>query len=346
MRPTSRARAWTVIGQRLEDRTYSEPAAITRTLTVDLTAPTAPGYTAPVALKVGVAINAMNPSGGVDVSQYGAAGLPSGLILNTGSGVINGTPDAADANPATARVTVGDTAGNTATTTLRFPAVAKGDQALTGFQYSASSVAFGSTAPTVTAPAGVQTTLGYSATPAGVCAVDPSSGALTLAGAGDCEITATAAASSDYNEATASYTITVETIGTLVLNLRVIAGDNTVNIAEKTAGFDHRRRHRDRKRRRGDGAGRHRDSHRDLGGRRGDSRLVGERAGGRVVHHRHKRGRIGERVEVGLHRARRDHPHADRGSHRADGAGLYRARGLEGGCGHHPHESNRRRRHR
>ena len=112
---------------------FTAPAAITRTLTVDLTAPTAPGYTAPVALKVGVAINAMNPSGGADISQYGAAGLPSGLILNTGSGVISGTPDTADADTATARVTVGDTAGNTATTTISFPAVAKGDQALTGF---------------------------------------------------------------------------------------------------------------------------------------------------------------------------------------------------------------------
>ena len=67
------------------------------------------------------------------------------------------------------------------------------------------------------------TTLGYSATPAGVCAVDPSTGALTLVGAGDCEITATAAGSSDYNEATATFTVTVRPAGALVLNLGVIA---------------------------------------------------------------------------------------------------------------------------
>ena len=158
---------------------------------MDLTAPTAPGYTAPVALKVGVAINAMNPSGSVDVSQYGATGVPSGLDIDTNTGTISGTPDTADADTATTTVTVGDTAGNTATTTISFPAVAKGDQALNGFQYSASSVAFGSTAPTVTAPTGVLTTLGYSATPADVCGVDPSTGALTLVGVGDCEITAT-----------------------------------------------------------------------------------------------------------------------------------------------------------
>ena len=216
---------------------YSEPAAVRRSLTVDLTAPTAPGYTAPLALKVGVAITPMNPGGGVGIDEYGATGLPSGLDIDTGSGVISGTPDTVDADTATARVTVGDTAGNTATTTISFPAVAKGDQALTGFAYSASSVTFGSAAPTVTAPTGVLTTLGYSATPAGVCAVDPSTGALTLVGAGDCEITATASASSDYNAATATFTVTVRPAGALVLNLGVIAGDNTISIAEKAAGF-------------------------------------------------------------------------------------------------------------
>ena len=190
-----------------------------------------------MALKVGEAISPMSPSGGVGIDGYSATGLPSGLDIDTGSGVISGTPDTVDADTATARVTVGDTAGNTATTTISFPAVAKGDQALTGFAYSASSVTFGSAAPTVTAPTGVLTTLGYSATPAGVCAVDPSTGAFTLVGAGDCEITATAAGSSDYNEATATFTVTVRPAGALVLNLGVIAGDNTISIAEKAAGF-------------------------------------------------------------------------------------------------------------
>ena len=216
---------------------FSAPVAVRRSLTVDLTAPTAPGYTAPTSLKVGVAINAMDPSGGVDIAEYGATGLPSGLTLNTSSGVINGTPDAADSNTASAEVTVSDAAGNTATATIAFPTVDKGDQALSGFEYSASSVTFGSAAPTVTAPTGVLTTLGYSATPATVCTVDPSSGALTVVGTGICEITATAAGSDDYNSGSASYTITVETLGTLVLNLNPIAGDNAINIVEQAAGF-------------------------------------------------------------------------------------------------------------
>ena len=218
---------------------YTAPAAITRSLAVDLTAPTAPGYSAPASLKVGEAITSMSPSGGIDVAEYGAAGLPSGLTLNTGTGVIGGTPDTADASTATATVTVGDAAGNTAPATIIFPAVDKGDQALTGFQYSPSSVTYGSaTVPAVTAPTGVLTTLSYLASPADVCTVDPTSGALTLEGAGDCEIAATAAGSDDYNEATVGYTVTVQAAGALALTLGVIAGDGTVNIAEKAAGFE------------------------------------------------------------------------------------------------------------
>ena len=51
-------------------------------LAVDLTAPTAPGYSAPVSLKVGEAITSMSPSGGIDIAEYSAAGLPSGLVID------------------------------------------------------------------------------------------------------------------------------------------------------------------------------------------------------------------------------------------------------------------------
>ena len=218
---------------------FTAPAAITRTLTVDLTAPTAPTYTAPGSLKVGVAIAAMSPSGGIGIDAYSATGLPPGLNIDTGTGAISGTPDTADANTASVTVTASDTAGNTAEVSITFPAVAKGDQTLTGFQYSASSVTFGSTAPTVTAPGGVETTLSYAAAPSEVCTVDPSSGALTLAGVGGCVITATAAGTDDYNEATATFTVTVQAaVGTLVLNLDAVATDNTINIDEHGSGFD------------------------------------------------------------------------------------------------------------
>ena len=217
---------------------YSAPVAVRRSLTVDLTAPTAPSYSAPSSLKVGEAIATISPSGGIGIDRYRATGLPSGLTLNTSSGVISGTPDTVDANTTSATVTVSDAAGNSAMVSITFPAVDKGDQALSGFQYSPSSVTYGAaTVPTVTAPTGVLTTISYSATPASVCTVDPSSGALTLVGAGICEITATAAGSAHYNEASDTFRVTVQTRGTLLLSLDAIAGDNRINIAEKAAGF-------------------------------------------------------------------------------------------------------------
>ena len=54
---------------------------------------------------------------------------------------------------------------------------------------------------------------------------------------GECEVTATAASDANYNEATATFTVTVQPVGTLVLNLDVIANDDTVNLTEKAAGF-------------------------------------------------------------------------------------------------------------
>ena len=216
---------------------FTSPSDVTRALAVDLAAPSAT-YTAPSSLQVGVAVGALTPSTtDTDIASYDATGLPPGLGIDTATGAISGTPDSADANTADATVTVTDTAGNTATVDITFPAVAKGDQTLTGFAYSPASVTYGDTAPAVTAPGGVQTTLSYSATPATVCTVDASTGALTLVGVGACVITATAAGTADYNEATAAFTVTVQAAGALALNLDTIAGDNTVNIAEKAAGF-------------------------------------------------------------------------------------------------------------
>ena len=216
---------------------FTSPSDVTRALAVDLTAPSAT-YTAPSSLQVGVAVSAMTPSTtATDIASYSATGLPSGLGIDATTGAISGTPDTADTSTASATVTVKDTAGNAADASITFPAVAKGAQTLTGFVYSSASVAFGGTAPAVTAPGGVQTTLSYSATPTTVCTVDASTGALTLVGVGACEITATAASSADYNEATAAFTVTVQAAGALALNLDAIATDNTVNIAEKAAGF-------------------------------------------------------------------------------------------------------------
>ena len=90
----------------------------------------------------------------------------------TPRGAITGTPDTADANTSTATVTVTDTAGNTAEVSITFPVVAKGVQTITGFQYSAATMTYGTTVPTVTAPTGAQTTVRYSADPPEVCTVN------------------------------------------------------------------------------------------------------------------------------------------------------------------------------
>ena len=96
---------------------------------------------------------------------------------------------------------------------------------------------YGTTVPSVTAPTGAQTTVRYSADPPEVCTVNAATGELTIIGLGNCVVTATAEASDDYEQGVATFTVAVQSAGNLVLNLDAIADDNTVNIAEKAAGF-------------------------------------------------------------------------------------------------------------
>ena len=214
---------------------FTVPSDVTRTLSVDLAAPSV-SYTAPASLKVGVAISAVTPTtADTDIASYSATGLPSGLAIHAGTGAISGTPDTAAATTAAVTVTVTDSAANPADVSITFPTVDKGDQTLTGFAYSTDTVTFGDTAPTLIAPSGAHTPLAYSATPSTVCSVDSGTGALTLAGVGSCVVTVTAESDANYNEATATFTVTVQ--DTLALTLDAIATDDTVNLAEKAAGF-------------------------------------------------------------------------------------------------------------
>ncbi len=188
-------------------------ADVTRTVVVDLSGPTAPTYVAPAALQVGEAMAALSPTDGADIAGYEASGLPAGLAIAASTGVVSGTPTAASASASEAVVTVLDAAGNPAAVDITFPAVAKGEQDLSGFAYSASTVTLGASAPTVTAPSGAETVVSYSvpASASGVCSVAASTGVLTLVGVGSCPVTASAAASADWNAAaSAPYTVTVE----------------------------------------------------------------------------------------------------------------------------------------
>ena len=106
-------------------------------------------------------------------------------------------------------VTAAVTADYEVATAMTAVTVAQGAQTLSGFQYSSNTVTFGDTAPAVTMPSGAQGALSYSALPPAVCTVDPVSGALTIVGAGDCEVTVTAAVTADYEVATAMFAVTV-----------------------------------------------------------------------------------------------------------------------------------------
>ncbi len=222
---------------------------VSRTIDVDLVAPTAT-YAPPPALTVGTAITAIMPgTPSADISNYAlqASTLPPGLTLDGNSGVISGAPTTANAATAPVTIRLTDTASNIVDLApITFPMVAMGSQTLDGFAYSAGTATVGQTAPTVTAPSGVQTgsTLSYSTTSAGICTVDTDTGALTLVGAGDCVITVTASATANYNEATAESTITVSvaaagvTVTPATLSVPEDGGEGTYTVVLDTAPTD------------------------------------------------------------------------------------------------------------
>ena len=185
-------------------KTGSVSATVTRTLSVDLTAPTVSYNTTPSSLKVGVAIPAMAPTtSDTDIASYGVHdddSLPPGLAIDESTGVISGAPTTANNSTREVRVLATDAARNETTETITFPKVDMGDQTLVGFAYGAARIRYGDTAPRVTEPTGARTPVTYSAVPATVCTVN-SLGALTIRAGGTCTITASAVVGANYNAA-------------------------------------------------------------------------------------------------------------------------------------------------
>ena len=107
---------------------------VRRRLTVDLTAPTAI-WTAPATLTAGEAITDIIPaSPSADIpgaGGYAASDLPAGLTIDADTGVISGAPTTAETNPATATITLTDTAGNEGAVALTLPAVGVGGASIT-----------------------------------------------------------------------------------------------------------------------------------------------------------------------------------------------------------------------
>ena len=189
-----------------------------RALAVDLTAPSIVGYTPSVAFSVGESSSPMHPrTTDTDIASYRATGLPLWLRINRTTGVIGGTPDTANASAQLATVTVTDTAGNSADVSVTFPEVGKGDQGPGYLYYRPYSLTFGNPAPRLdfNIRDRFRTTVSYSASPSGVCTVNPFTGALTLVGSGTCAITATAPADANYHAGSAQGSVFVHPAGTL-----------------------------------------------------------------------------------------------------------------------------------
>ena len=223
----------------------TDPSEVETGIEVDTTAPTV-SYTAPASMKIDVAISAVAPvddaptDGDFDAHTYhvkSGTQLPPGLSLDEASGRITGKPTVANASEQETTIVATDGAGNIQEVTINFPAVARGIQSLTGFAYNPAAVTFGGAAPVLIAPTGAQGGLSYTSDTPSVCEAEASNGELTISGAGTCTITATAAATDNYEQATAQASVTVNPAGALSLTLNTIAGDNTINAAEKAAGF-------------------------------------------------------------------------------------------------------------
>ena len=88
--------------------------------------------------------------------------------------------------------------------------VAKGEQTLTGFAYSPGHPDIRRRRPDVDGPhRGAGHPLVRGERPPRCARSNATSGALTLDGAGDCVVTATAESTDNYNQATADFTVTV-----------------------------------------------------------------------------------------------------------------------------------------
>jgi hypothetical protein len=166
---------------------------VTQVLTVTAAAPvvTSTTISGTVGSVLSASINATNAPTG-----YASGTLPSGLTLNTTSGVISGTPTAAG----NASVTVTATnAGGNGTGTITFN-IGKAGQSITGVTPTMTK-AVGAAAYTLNATSSANLTLSYLSSNTGVATVT-ANGTVTIVGAGTTTLTVSQAGNTNYNAAT------------------------------------------------------------------------------------------------------------------------------------------------
>ena len=219
---------------------YKDSDTVSLELTVDVTAPTV-SYTVPSSLAYGEAIDSLSPTTSEPIDRHVASSLPTGLTIAQDTGVISGTPTVLTNSKTTSTVTVYDRGGNAGTADIEFPEVDKGNQTLSNFSYDTDTMTFGGTSPTVrpptvTVPIGSGGSVTYSSDTVTVCSVDSSTGALTTLDTGTCTIRASAAETTNYKPASATFGVTVNA-GVQTLTVDAVTGDNTINISEEADGF-------------------------------------------------------------------------------------------------------------
>ncbi|MBX7181685.1 MAG: choice-of-anchor D domain-containing protein [Bacteroidia bacterium] len=153
--------------------------------------------------------------------------LPAGLSLNTGSGVISGTPTSAGSSSVTVTATNGS--GTSAAATLNFT-INPGNQTITGLS-STSTQTYGASSYSLTASASSGLGVTYSSSNTGVATISGST--VTIVGPGTTTITASQSGNSDWNAAS-NQTQTL-TVNPKNLTISGLTGSNKTYDAALTA---------------------------------------------------------------------------------------------------------------
>ena len=235
----------TITATKAADANYNEATA-TYTLTINPAALNFDEIITDQIYNVGrtVSVTLTEATGGTGDLSYDLTPIPDGLTFTTATLTLAGTPTAAMA-AVTLTYTVTDSAEPSATATLSFMVtVNKGDQ--TSFVFPDATVnkiiEEDSSTFTVTVTGGSGNgAVTYESDDTAVATVVADSGEVSIEGIGTTTITATKAADANYNEATASYTLTVTTrppvFDDVILNQTYNVGRTvSVTLTEATGG--------------------------------------------------------------------------------------------------------------